>query len=922
MVTPTPVGPGQQVAPLHPFIPFPPEDVKGSIVNRFEKMVAQYPHHLAIQTQTEKLSYAALNREANRLARAIVEQRGEAAEPICLLLGQGMPVLVGIMAVLKAGKFFVSLDPASPADTRRHILEDTGAGFIVTDRQHLSLARDLAQAGGQDIINLEELSPSLSVENLDVTSGPDSLTYIIYTSGSTGQPKGVVRDHRSILFSNMSGINQSYMSHADRQMLISSTAFGGTMGIIFQSLLVGGAVCIYDLAGGGLNGLRDWLIEQEITVYHSVPPVFRHLAASLPTSTSFPKLRLIKLTGDVVYKKDVELFQRHFGDDCLFRLTLASTEAPVISSYMIGKHTRLTGSLVPVGYTASGVQVMLLDETGQDVGGDNVGEIAVKSRYLCRGYWRNPELTRAKFLPDPAGGDERIYLTGDLGRWRPDGLLEHLGRKDFQVKIRGYRVELPEIEMALLDLEPIQDAAVVARPDPAGEPRLVAYVVPQPSSTLTARQVRVALAERLPDYKVPPLVIFLEALPRLPNGKLDRQALPTPGAARPDLEADFTPPQNPFDTDLVRIWEEVLHIRPVGIHDDFFELGGDSLAAARIFAEIEKRWDRKLPPTTMLAAPTVDQLATLLQQEGPATALSSLVPLQPHGDRPPLVILHGLGGGSLEYVPLARALGTLAPDWPVYGLPMTSDANLQAELPRFETMVSVYVDQLLAFRPAGPFLLAGYSYGSIVAFEAAQQLHRRGHQVVLLAMIDMPAPNFKYHRVRWGSGLLLPFLRNFPHWLAALLRVGPVGIYNRGRKRFQYLLRRGWYVIRGRRGAYKRNVEDFVDDLARVPSEYQKIMVYLARVKKGYQPQKYPGKVTLFRAQAQAFLCSFDPQMGWGELALGGVEVREIEGSHLELLRDPFVGTLARQLQACMEDSSRAAGQRDDWFTASDLGGI
>ncbi|MSP13314.1 MAG: amino acid adenylation domain-containing protein, partial [Chloroflexi bacterium] len=617
MTSPAPVLPARQAVFTNPFIPFPREATEQSIAARFEEMVAKYPQRLAIKTQEQELTYEGLNQAVRRLARTILAHRGVGEEPICLLLAQGIPILVGIMAVLKAGKIYVSLDPAYPPATNRYILSDSQAGCLVTDHQYLALAHTLTE-GNLQVIDMDGIDPGLAGDNL--AEGPlataDSLAFLIYTSGSTGQPKGVIQNHRFVLHNTMWHTNLLHLGAADRHLLISSTAFAATVGIIFPALLNGGALFPFRLAEDGYTGLCAWLIRQEITIYSSIPGVYRQFIASLTGQETFPKLRLIKLGGDALLKKDVDLFRKHFAPGCIIRFGFATTETHSISVYLIDAHSTITGSIVPVGYPVEELRVLLLDEEGQEVGYDTVGEIAVEGRYMAQGYWRQPELTRAKFLPAPLGGDARIYLTGDLGRMRSDGLLEHLGRKDFQVKIRGYRVELPEIELALLDQDNIKEAAVLAQPDPAGENRLVAYVAPGSTPPPTVRDLRLGLAEVLPDYKIPSFYVFLEALPHLPNGKLNRQALPIPDETRPELAQAFVAPRDQREEQLARIWEEVLHIQPVGIHDDFFELGGHSLLAAQIIARVIQTLSVEISVQAFFEAPTVARMAEQLAQSG------------------------------------------------------------------------------------------------------------------------------------------------------------------------------------------------------------------------------------------------------------------------------------------------------------------
>ena len=331
----------------------------------------------------------------------------------------------------------------------------------------------------------------------------------------------------------------------------------------------------------------------------------------LTSEERLPHLRLVKFGGEPATRKDVELFQRHCLPDCFLYNGLASTETGgSVRAFFVDHAMQLTGSVVPAGYAVEDVETLLLNEEGRAVGSDAIGDIVVKSRYLAVGYWRQPEITRTVFVPDPSGSDARIYRTGDLGRLLPDGCLVHLGRKDFQVKVRGYRVETADIELALLDHEAIQEAAVVAQDDV----RLIAYVVPTRLPAPSASVLQGFLRERLPDYMVPATFVVLDALPLTPNGKMDRRALPAPDRSRPTLAQPYVAPRTPIEADLVRIWAELLDLELIGVHDSFLDLGGHSLSAMQIIARVHRTWHVDIPLRVLLEAPTVASMALVITQ--------------------------------------------------------------------------------------------------------------------------------------------------------------------------------------------------------------------------------------------------------------------------------------------------------------------
>ena len=336
--------------------------------------------------------------------------------------------------------------------------------------------------------------------------------------------------------------------------------------------------------------------------------------STLPETATFPRLRLIQTGGEPVTRQDLVFYNTHCAPDCLFVNFLGLTETGPVCMYVLDQASPLPDNLMPVGYAVEDMEVLLLDDTGKAVAQGDVGEIVVQSDALAAGYWRNPTLTQATFLSDPDGGGVRRYRTGDLGRFRPDGCLEHLGRKDAQVKIRGNRVNIAEVEQALLDLEYVKEAVVLGKEGPFGAPRLIAYVVPTTPTAPTISLVQHALRTTLPAYMVPAVFVILEALPRTATGKIDRQALPTPDQGRPPLARPFTPPRTPLEAALVRLWAAVLRLDQVGVEEHFLDLGGDSLLASQLIARVIQTVGGDLPVRALLEAPTVAAMAMVIVQ--------------------------------------------------------------------------------------------------------------------------------------------------------------------------------------------------------------------------------------------------------------------------------------------------------------------
>ncbi|MGH7831208.1 MAG: non-ribosomal peptide synthetase, partial [Candidatus Binatia bacterium] len=345
--------------------------------------------------------------------------------------------------------------------------------------------------------------------------------------------------------------------------------------------------------------------------YHSVPTVFRQFAENLTGREEFQSIRIVRLGGEPVYKRDVNLFQRHFSKDCILVNRLGSSETGSLRMYFLDQETKIDGNLVPVGYPVIDNEILLLDDSGRQVAGDE-GEISVRTRYVSPGYWGRPDLTDASFLADPAGGEQRIYRTGDLGRILTDGCLLHLGRKDVFVKIRGYRVEIDEVETALLEFPGIKEAAVIALNNSSGNERLVAYTVPSMRPGPNVSEMRHFLRQKLPSYMIPTAFVTLDALPLTDTLKVDRKALPQPNTGRPELATSYVAPTTAIEEELGDIWAEALALDQVGIRDDFFELGGHSLAATQVVSRVLKRFQLEIPLQCLFQAPTVAEMAQVI----------------------------------------------------------------------------------------------------------------------------------------------------------------------------------------------------------------------------------------------------------------------------------------------------------------------
>jgi amino acid adenylation domain-containing protein len=602
------------IKPAPSFVPFAREDIEQSIPARFEQQVEKYADQLALKSGDLSLSYGELNRAANRLARAIIDRQGSNPEPVALLIRQGIPAVLSILGILKAGKCYVPLDPTYPEARLAGILEESQASLIVTNDADLSSTMAFVREPGK-ILNFDRLDDGIPTDNPNPTISPDSLAYLFYTSGSTGRPKGVVQNNRNVLHQIMTYTNGLQLARDDRVTQLHSHGFSASRLDIFGALLNGAALFPISPAEEGFGRFARWLRDEQITVLHWVPTAFRHFADSLDKGDLFPKLRLIVLGSEPLSSRDVELYKQYFSPDCVLVNRFGTTETGNIRWYFMDKQTGTPSGPVPVGYAVEDTAVLLLGDTGKEVENDQIGEIAVKSRYLSPGYWRRPDLTATVFSSNPVEPETTIYRTGDMGRILADGCLLHLGRKDFQVKIRGYRVEVGEVERMLLEHSAITAAVVAARSDHLEGKRLVAYYVCVDTSVPTSSTLRNFLAARLPTYMVPSAFVRLEALPRTPSGKVDQHALPEPSIEAPDADVPIAPGRTPVEKELVKIWNSVLGIDTVGIDQNFFDLGGHSLHAMSIISRTAEVFKVEISLREFFELPTVAHMAEMIGRQ-------------------------------------------------------------------------------------------------------------------------------------------------------------------------------------------------------------------------------------------------------------------------------------------------------------------
>ncbi len=874
------------------------------VVQQFDARAAQQPKAVAFLADDATLSYAELHDRANRLAHYLIADGVRPGDRVGVAVEKSPDAPVALLAVFKAGGVYVPLDPHYPAERLRFMIEDSGVARVITRERWL----DALAGAPAEFICLDRIADALAqqpVADLQPDLAPDAPAYIVYTSGSTGAPKGALIPHRQIL-NRLNWMWAAYPQQpGDVGSVKSALSFVDSLWELLGYLLQGTpAAIISDDAMRDPHALVEALARAGVTQVWLVPSLLRVLLDTVPDlAARLPRLLFWVSTGEVL-PRDLDLaFHRALPHATLYNL-YGTSEVWDATWYdpAQASATDHLGERVPIGRPIGNVRAYVLDAQGQPSPIGVPGELYIGGGGLSDGYVNRPELTAERFLPDPymPTPGARMYRTGDLARWLPDGNIELVGRADHQVKIRGWRVEPGEIEALLRRQETIKDAVVTADGEDATR-RLIAYVVPQAGSQVDLRATRDALARALPLVLIPGHIIVLDAFPTTPSGKINRKALPPPEVRDGEPGAASAAPVGATETRLVRLWAEMLKLDTVGIHDDFFALGGHSLLGVRLFARIEEEFGRRLPLSLIFSAPTIAQLAHEMNGGQEIESSHILATIQRGGDLPPFFCVHGFGGGVVGYGELARRMRE---DQPFYGFQARGADGKQEPDTSVEAMAARYIEAMRTVQPHGPYRVGGYCYGGVVAYEMARQLEALGEETALVAIIEGFTPKrFQTRTARLDPRRLKTIWHSMPYWAKDYASMDRAWLMRAVRSRIARRLEHEPDEI------YEPNDLELAaiagSDLTGVPTHHQRLMRLQLLALRSYNPRPYGGRVTLFRSDWQsvgkAVFGALDPEYGWGQLAAGGVEIRLVQGAHRNIHMAPHVNSLADQLMAALE---------------------
>lgn len=719
------------------------------------------PDRVALEVGDDRLTYAELDASSTGAASALVERLGPGRHHVVLSIESTRALLIASMALARAGLVSVPVDPAAPVELLRRVAADVDAALIVSDRAAVD-------AGDIDVIDPLDLVGPPPAGWQDVP--PGEYVSIAFTSGSTGEPKGILVSaaQRPVGATGSDLSRYGQFGEAPRAGLIAIGSTNVAEATLQTVVSMGGTIVAYEIRRVGLTGFADWFRTANVFGMYAVPTLLRHLLATLDDGDVLEGMTQIFLGGEASTWEDIAEIRAHLPPEAVVVNMFGSTESGGSLRYVVTAQTPLGTGPLPLGAPIPGRTVELLDEDGQPVPDGEVGEIVVTGRETALGYWKRPDETAETFT-DLGDGTRRVR-TGDLGRLLPDGNIEYRGRRDHMVKIAGNRVELGHVEATLRLLDGVADAAATTYVDDAGEVRLTASAVPADGRRLHPSALRLELARRLPGPMLPDGIAILEELPRLPGGKVDRLRLPV---ARTLPRAASAPPETDLERRLLKLWQRVLGVDGLGVEDDFFSVGGDSLRGARIIVSIDEELGYDLPVSVLVEAPTVRQLAAYLETR---TDWSPLVPVRSEGSGPTLFVVHD-GGGDVVYT---RLLSSLLPEgFPIYGLRGQALEGRAIPERSVEELADRYLTAIRTVSPRGPYFLYGWSAGGTIAFEIARRLRCEDEDVPVLVLGDTPAPGAEVsfpapESARERAAVRVRELREMPPARAALhaLRLG------------------------------------------------------------------------------------------------------------------------------------------------------
>ncbi|MBJ6360366.1 amino acid adenylation domain-containing protein [Paenibacillus sp. MAHUQ-46] len=713
---------------------------EASVHDLFTRQASRTPEAVAIRFKNQQYTYRELDERSNQVAHYLIKKGLVRNQLVGICLDRSLELIVGLLGILKAGGAYIPLDPSYPQERLTYMLQNAQAPILITTGER----KTRFEGESCSVIALDEEWKSIAQEPYTVPEGkanPNDLIYVIYTSGSTGTPKGVMVSHQGVVNHCFNIIDRFQLTPRDRVLQFTSISFDVAVQEIFPTLLAGSTLVLWKdkyLSEGG--EFLAWIQQEEISVLNLTTAHWSNLVsdlkyerAELPSS-----LKLVIVGGEKVSYETFLTWRRLTAGQVRWINDYGLTETTITATMFEPDIKWQVDKVIPVGQPLNNVEIYILNHRLELVPTGVFGELYIGGAGLALGYLGQPNLSRNRFIQHPFSDDPnaKVFKTGDLARFLPDGNVEFLGRLDHQVKVRGYRIEIGEIEVQLQQYGKLAQSVVVPRTAANGEVRLAAYVV-LGDSNARIEELKSFLKSRLPDYMVPSHYVVLDQIPLTVNGKVDTAALPKPELLA-SKDKEYLAPRTTSEATAVDIWRNLLENPAVGVLDNFFEVGGNSLLATQVVSQAKARFGCDIPLRYLFEYPVLADWAA--QIDGIKLALHAqpesepcMVKIQQKGEKNPLFFFHPVGGSITCYFTLTRQLGE---DQPFYAFQSHKMVNSSLTPETIEEMANAYLQEILAFRPEGPYRLGGWSMGGFIAYEVARKLKEAGQEVIQLALID------------------------------------------------------------------------------------------------------------------------------------------------------------------------------------------
>ena len=856
-----------------------------TVAELIDNQSAIHPNKIAIKHGERTCTYQAVNELSNKFAKIMMANGVMPGDILGVAVNRSPEMIILLLAVIKTGAAYLPIDINFPTDRINYMLNDSGVKVMITQKQFETQYQDNFKV--ICVENMVSESNNYNADTVPVLINEDSLAYILYTSGSTGRPKGCKVKHIGLTNLLLSVQKLPGMVADDVMLHITTISFDIAELEIYLPLITGATVVIADAEiARDARALLETAINENITIMQGTPFMWRTMleigwVQRLPIKIFCGGEAMSKDLAQKLVVRCNELWNMY-----------GPTETTI---YSIIKKVEQDDEVITIGHPIDNTQVYILDENLNKVADGEVGEIYITGAGVAEGYIHKPELTAERFIDNKFSGTpgSKMYKTGDLGKILDNGEILCLGRVDHQIKIRGYRIETEEIEFQLKQQPNIKEALITLYEDSLHNEHLIAYVVPAKkidpaNQDNLVKQWKSALGEKLPVYMVPGIYTVIDSIPLMPNGKIDRHSLPEPVINK--YSKSYEAPHTATEIALANICLKSIATDKIGINDNFFEIGINSLMAVSIMVQVEKEFGKRLPLSVMMKYPTIKELAQVIENPSLQSTYKTLVPIKPAGSKIPVYIIHGIG---LNLLNVYNMVSNLDIQQPVYGIQSIGLDGTMEVPDTIEEIAAFYIKEVLKHDPVGPYAFAGYSFGGFIGFEMVKQLKAMGKDVKLLAMFDtnLQLPSHQYSLPKKFAVKFLRQFKKFGYRIFTILNQ-PLDLAK--------------YLRENNKARVKSMLNRFgileKQDGEGLPEFMQEISNKLNHAFLKYRVQPYHVKIDIFKAKKRLYYIDDSKYLGWSEYALDGVEVHSVPGDHKDMFDEGNSKILANIFQRRLDE--------------------